>query len=124
MGRALALLWRSQCLDPGSDRIMYGLQGSKKPVDGITLFVKFPARLTDLELPLTRHEQDRISWARVFLLNTCKESWLIPTQSEASAGRQHDAHVAQLAEHVLGKDEVTGSIPVMGSMPDPDDQDN
>jgi hypothetical protein len=27
-----------------------------------------------------------------------------------------DAHVAQLVEHVLGKDEVTGSIPVMGSM--------
>lgn len=26
-----------------------------------------------------------------------------------------EAHVAQLAEHVLGKDEVTGSIPVMGS---------
>ena len=25
------------------------------------------------------------------------------------------AHVAQLAEHVLGKDEVTGSSPVMGS---------
>ncbi len=25
------------------------------------------------------------------------------------------AHVAQLAEHVLGKDGVTGSIPVMGS---------
>ncbi len=25
------------------------------------------------------------------------------------------AHVAQSAEHVLGKDEVTGSIPVMGS---------
>jgi hypothetical protein len=25
------------------------------------------------------------------------------------------AHVAQLVEHVLGKDEVTGSIPVMGS---------
>jgi hypothetical protein len=24
------------------------------------------------------------------------------------------AHVAQLAEHILGKDEVTGSIPVMG----------
>jgi hypothetical protein len=33
------------------------------------------------------------------------------------------AHVAQLVEHVLGKDEVTGSIPVMGSMSrdDPDD---
>jgi hypothetical protein len=26
------------------------------------------------------------------------------------------AHVAQLVEHVLGKDEVTGSIPVVGSM--------
>ena len=25
------------------------------------------------------------------------------------------AHVAQSAEHILGKDEVTGSIPVMGS---------
>jgi hypothetical protein len=27
------------------------------------------------------------------------------------------AHVAQLAEHVLGKDEVIGSIPIMGSRP-------
>ena len=26
------------------------------------------------------------------------------------------AHVAQLVEHVLGKDEVTGSIPVVGSI--------
>jgi hypothetical protein len=26
------------------------------------------------------------------------------------------AHVAQLVERVLGKDEVTGSIPVMGSI--------
>ncbi len=26
-----------------------------------------------------------------------------------------DAHVAQLVEHILGKDEVTGSNPVMGS---------
>src|SRR5204862_5695155 len=32
--------------------------------------------------------------------------------SEQGAGA---AHVAQLVEHVLGKDEVTGSIPVMGS---------
>ncbi len=30
------------------------------------------------------------------------------------------AHVAQLVEHVLGKDEVTGSIPVMGSEIEPD----
>ena len=27
-----------------------------------------------------------------------------------------NAHVAQLVEHVLGKDEVTGSIPVVSSM--------
>lgn len=27
------------------------------------------------------------------------------------------AHVAQLVEHILGKDEVTGSNPVMGSIP-------
>jgi hypothetical protein len=26
-----------------------------------------------------------------------------------------EAHVAQSVEHVLGKDEVTGSIPVVGS---------
>jgi hypothetical protein len=30
-------------------------------------------------------------------------------------GFSTNAHVAQLVEHVLGKDEVTGSIPVMGS---------
>jgi hypothetical protein len=28
------------------------------------------------------------------------------------------AHVAQSVEHVLGKDEVTGSIPVVGSNPE------
>ena len=32
-----------------------------------------------------------------------------------SLGFATNAHVAQLVEHVLGKDEVTGSIPVMGS---------
>ena len=29
------------------------------------------------------------------------------------------AHVAQSVEHVLGKDEVTGSIPVVGSSYEP-----
>ena len=29
---------------------------------------------------------------------------------------ERDAHVAQLVEHVLGKDEVTRSIRVVGSM--------
>ena len=33
----------------------------------------------------------------------------------ASEAREAKADVAQLAEHVLGKDEVTGSIPVIGS---------
>ncbi len=32
---------------------------------------------------------------------------------------QHRAHVAQSVEHVLGKDEVTGSIPVVGSIAGP-----
>ena len=31
-------------------------------------------------------------------------------------GRIRRAHVAQLVEHVLGKDEVTGSNPVVGSI--------
>ena len=35
---------------------------------------------------------------------------------ETLGWRRAAAHVAQLAEHVLGKDEVTGSIPVMGSV--------
>ena len=33
------------------------------------------------------------------------------------ARRSRRAHVAQLAEHVLGKDEVTRSIRVVGSRP-------
>jgi hypothetical protein len=33
----------------------------------------------------------------------------------------HVAHVAQLAEHVLGKDEVTRSIRVVGSTKDSDE---
>jgi hypothetical protein len=33
----------------------------------------------------------------------------------ATGKRNLVAHVAQLAEHVLGKDEVIGSIPIMGS---------
>ena len=36
--------------------------------------------------------------------------------SRRSRGRKSSAHVAQLVEHVLGKDEVTGSIPVVSSI--------
>ena len=35
---------------------------------------------------------------------------------ESIAGFVKGAHVAQSVEHVLGKDEVTGSIPVVGSI--------
>ena len=36
------------------------------------------------------------------------------SQRKAGEPTRREAHIAQLAEHVLGKDEVTGSIPVMG----------
>ena len=35
----------------------------------------------------------------------------------SDARRSREAHVAQLVEHVLGKDEVTRSIRVVGSRP-------
>jgi hypothetical protein len=31
------------------------------------------------------------------------------------SGGDNRAHVAQLVEHILGKDEVSGSIPLVGS---------
>ncbi len=46
---------------------------------------------------------DQLPGFRLFLLKLTAESF-------------ENAHVAQLAEYILGKDEVTGSIPVMGSM--------
>ena len=38
------------------------------------------------------------------------------SRSISALSRAWRAHVAQSAEHVLGKDGVTGSSPVMGSM--------
>ncbi len=38
----------------------------------------------------------------------------------SAVARRAKADVAQLAERVLGKDEVTGSIPVIGSIDDAD----
>jgi hypothetical protein len=35
---------------------------------------------------------------------------------EALRSGKFRAHLAQLVEHILGKDEVTGSIPVVGSI--------
>src|SRR6266540_1516191 len=40
---------------------------------------------------------------------------LLNLWQKAKPGWRRAAHVAHLVEHVLGKDEVTGSIPVMGS---------
>ena len=40
---------------------------------------------------------------------------LVAGSIPVSRSRLRKADVAQLAEHVLGKDEVTGSIPVIGS---------
>ncbi len=46
-----------------------------------------------------------------------------PPEREArdTAAREPGAHVAQSAEHILGKNEVTGSNPVVGStlLPNP-----
>jgi hypothetical protein len=70
--------------------------------------------LTDLELPTTGQP-----WDYEIVGPSC------PQFPAANIGRlakpglgptNRKAHVAQLVEHVLGKDEVTGSIPVMGSI--------
>jgi hypothetical protein len=41
---------------------------------------------------------------------------LLVSRNHVSFSRRFHAHVAQLVEHVLGKDEVTGSIPVVSSL--------
>jgi hypothetical protein len=54
--------------------------------------------------------------AALGLLNLWRKARPVAAWVAAEAlGWRRAAHVAQLAEHVLGKDEVTGSIPVMGS---------
>ena len=50
--------------------------------------------------------------ATLGLLNLWQEANRVAAEA---LGWRRAAHVAQLVEHVLGKDEVTGSIPVMGS---------
>ena len=54
--------------------------------------------------------------AALGLLNLWQKANRFAARVAAEAlGWRRAAHVAQLVEHVLGKDEVTGSIPVMGS---------
>jgi hypothetical protein len=45
--------------------------------------------------------------------------WLALSGDDHQRGRSGArlAHVAQMVEHVLGKDEVIGSIPIVGSSP-------
>jgi len=47
------------------------------------------------------------AWRQAWGLNFCRR--------EAADRPNGDAHVAQLVEHVLGKDEVIGSNPIVGS---------
>ena len=42
--------------------------------------------------------------------------WYVSGGLEWQVALSLDAHVAQLVEHILGKDEVTSSILVMGSI--------
>ncbi len=50
-----------------------------------------------------------------FLISGRRRNRFAARVAAEALGWRRTAHVAQLVEHVLGKDEVTGSIPVMGS---------
>jgi len=60
-------------------------------------------------------------WGMVCFDNRVARAWRFFQAGRAFAllffvvGGKNLAHVAQLVEHVLGKDEVSGSIPLMGS---------
>ena len=53
---------------------------------------------------------------RCFLISIFRRRDSVSLGNFVSWPKTAPAHVAQLVEHVLGKDEVTGSIPVVGSM--------
>src|SRR6516165_6825893 len=90
----------------------------KNHVDGSGLFVKFRARLTDLESSklLASNKLGTLDWWLTLCVFNFRRSELARAGYYVSWPNTTNAHVAQLVEHVLGKDEVTGSIPVMGSM--------
>ena len=50
-----------------------------------------------------------------FLAERCVWEWEVCPGSNPGMVH-HVAYVAQLVEHVLGKDEVSGSIPLVGSI--------
>ncbi len=55
---------------------------------------------------------------KIYILGGCREMFcpLHPTLSLVGVTRRPFAHVAQLVEHILGKDEVTSSILVVGCL--------
>ena len=68
-------------------------------------------RGTKTEVPWSFETEVRRLWDFYFSAGATGSS----RSGGASEQGEGAAHVAQLVEHVLGKDEVTGSIPVMGS---------
>ena len=80
----------------------------RKPLTVIWPFSSFCAQ------SLGRKEKDREP-SGLFKMES-RGSWCFVVWSGQALSVRH-AHVAQLVEHVLGKDEVIGSNPIMGSKP-------
>ena len=60
-------------------------------------------------------------WGQWFFVAFWHQDEILPASNLGSAGRERlqadrNAHVAQMVERVLGKDEVISSILIMGSM--------
>jgi hypothetical protein len=98
------------------------------PVSRSTLFSLQPRFLAvDRVRPKARYSGSKQSPWRLFGVKVVRGSYVLlrtaskpPVASRPRldlAGSDHhaNAHVAQLVEHVLGKDEVSGSIPLVGS---------
>ncbi len=68
---------------------------------------------------MAEHQPSKLRVASSSLVSRSKLSSDIEESLEGRLHAARDAHVAQSAEHFLGKEEVTGSILVMGSTPHP-----
>ncbi len=77
-----------------------------EPGGAVYLVEKRRVRAENQKKPL-----DKISWVRKFMVYFGHVSVFL----WAAMRLNRDAHVAQLVEHILGKDEVTSSILVVGS---------
>ena len=72
------------------------------PVRSLPTFCGVRAVTSNTEIPLNFERREGVGFLS-FYESGLNQSFL-------------DAHVAQLVEHILGKDEVSGSIPLMGSI--------